>query len=302
MYTSLKSAIHWGNQKTSPTAGQNDMCEVCGKKQKYVDNGFQHPYCSKTCARVRNPQPISTSQCASRGCRLPAKVGYAGFCSEVHANDAVRRGQIAGCAQCRTQAASVGPLCTTCDKRNRAGPRLRELDPNGVTFKSIVSQFGYEWKGSKRAPVIEKILEVSLPSSVTSRFNAYRMKLDTTAYLRDIRTYHAAQCICDLGVNNMTFCSWGSCGTCKVLKSAFREFAFGVQCNTGRYGNGIYSYLDPALADIHATSTTTSPYRAMIACDVSIPSVNGPEQVDDGERVFVASAEAIVPRYVLLYK
>lgn len=39
-----------------------------------------------------------------------------------------------------------------------------------------------------------------------------------------------------------------------------------------RHGSGVYSYLDPALADGFATSCTSSPYRVMIACDVIVSS------------------------------
>lgn len=41
-----------------------------------------------------------------------------------------------------------------------------------------------------------------------------------------------------------------------------------------RYGSGIYSYPNPALADEHSTSCTSSPYRVMIACDIVV-SANG---------------------------
>lgn len=38
-----------------------------------------------------------------------------------------------------------------------------------------------------------------------------------------------------------------------------------------RFGNGIYSSPNPALADEFATSSTSSPYRVMIACEVYMP-------------------------------
>lgn len=37
-----------------------------------------------------------------------------------------------------------------------------------------------------------------------------------------------------------------------------------------RFGEGVYSYLEPSLADRWAVSTTSSPYRAMLACDVNL--------------------------------
>lgn len=45
-----------------------------------------------------------------------------------------------------------------------------------------------------------------------------------------------------------------------------------IQLHGTRHGAGIYSYLDPALADGFATSCTSSPYRVMIACDVIVSS------------------------------
>lgn len=64
----------------------------------------------------------------------------------------------------------------------------------------------------------------------------------------------------------------------------------------------MYSYLNPATADRHATSSNSSPYRVMVACDVLIADQNDAEQVDDDERVYVANADAIIPSYVILYK
>ena len=68
------------------------------------------------------------------------------------------------------------------------------------------------------------------------------------------------------------------------------------------YGDGVYSCINPALANIHATSSTSSPYRVMLACDVLIADQDDEKQVDDGERVYVANADAIIPSFVILYK
>lgn len=46
-----------------------------------------------------------------------------------------------------------------------------------------------------------------------------------------------------------------------------------------RCGSGVYSYLEPSLADRHAVSTTSSPYRVMLACEVNLlpPRVQPPK-------------------------
>lgn len=37
-----------------------------------------------------------------------------------------------------------------------------------------------------------------------------------------------------------------------------------------RFGDGVYSYRNPALADQFATSCTTSPFRVMIASEILV--------------------------------
>ena len=120
-----------------------------------------------------------------------------------------------------------------------------------------------------------------------------------------------------------------------VVKSSFKSFAFGTSSNqgrcvrgyryafkhqltSGRFGDGIYSYRNPALADRFATSCTSSPYRVMIACDVSVEpeqcsmdEVSGVvrrkaiiadhAQVGEEESLFVPSADAIIPAYIIMY-
>ena len=57
--------------------------KICGKKPKFVDKGFKHPYCSRSCAR--NGQGPSPTACVFRGCRATGKPAFANFCSEAHA-------------------------------------------------------------------------------------------------------------------------------------------------------------------------------------------------------------------------
>ena len=48
---------------------------------------------------------------------------------------------------------------------------------------------------------------------------------------------------------------------------------FLIQAPGNRFGEGIYSYRNPAIVDqLYATSCTTSPFRVMIACDTSVDS------------------------------
>lgn len=40
--------------------------------------------------------------------------------------------------------------------------------------------------------------------------------------------------------------------------------------NEDRFGPGIYTFVNPKLADTEATTSSTSPYRVMVACDVLV--------------------------------
>lgn len=193
-----------------------------------------------------------------------------------------------------------------------------------------------EWQGSC-APSVEKILEVSLPWSARSKFDAYRYEIHTipsritdgplqflarnsiplrTSGSYELTTPHNAFVIwacetrifadgnlaayatlfdppsrCSLVVSNRTPEGEKTSRAAKFQLNSFR-----------RYGEGVYSYLNPASADVHATSSLSSPYRVMLACDVLIADQDDADQVDDGERVYVANADAVIPCYVILYK
>ncbi|KAF8449242.1 hypothetical protein L210DRAFT_3387990 [Boletus edulis BED1] len=98
-----------------------------------------------------------------------------------------------------------------------------------------------------------------------------RQSLESGGGVRLLRTFHASQCICDMGTKGTVLCDWHSCGICNIVKSAFERVAFGAPGNKGRHGDGLYSSTDPSVADRFATSCLSSPYRVMVACDVVLP-------------------------------
>lgn len=99
-----------------------------------------------------------------------------------------------------------------------------------------------------------------------------RMNLEALGGTRQMRTFRGAQCICDLGVTDASLCDWPSCGICSIIKSCFTTFEFGATSNPGRFGNGIYTYFDPSRADRFATSSLSTPYRAILLCEVNLPT------------------------------
>ncbi|KAJ6620077.1 hypothetical protein B0H10DRAFT_2163668 [Mycena sp. CBHHK59/15] len=289
----MPSLLHWPRQKAQAPV-QNDMCEQCGQKPKFIEpGGTKHQYCGRACAKkAQGPSPIP---CALRGCRATGKPAFANFCSDDHGKQAVRLGQVEGCDSCHEYPRSSGDLCIACDRRF-PGPRLRELSVGGATFKDVRTQFLSEWDSPTVArPKIEKVYQVSVPRDIRARHNAYRANLRAT---EEIRVFHSSQCICDMGTKTPTLCAFRSCGICCIVKSSFKTMAFGERFNHGRFGEGIYSYRNPSLADVHATSATSSPYRVMVACDVAVES---DFEVPDEESVFVPCADAIVPAYIIMY-
>ena len=211
----------------------------------------------------------------------------------------------------------------------------------------VVTHFYRQWKGTEPVKV-GKVYEIRLPRNMTKAYETYmcdlvleqrfhpadslqnpRSKLTTLGIPRQIQTFHSTQCICDLGTTNTRFCTWRSCGICAIIRSAFTAFEFEVKSNSGRRGSGVYSYLEPSLADRHAVSTMSSPYRVMLACEVDLPppQVQPPKfsgivqsvsywagflkprshtnslnlQHEEGQLIFVSGAEAIIPKYLILY-
>jgi len=295
----VKNVVHWGRVKTPVQVPPVDLCDICGKKPKFIENGHKHPYCSRSCAR--NGEGPSPAACQLRGCRATGKPAFANFCSEVHAREAVRQRQVEGCELCEGQPRAVSTLCISCDRLVRAEPRLRELKPDGKSFKNLRAQFLSEWDSPQAlpSPSFKKAYEIIFPRDARIRHEQYRAVNHT---FEEVRGFHSSQCICDLGTKNAALCSFKSCGICQIVKSCFKSFAFGVPYNSGRFGDGVYSYRNPALADNFATSCISSPYRVMIACDVVVePDQTEVDQSTEEDSLFVPTADAILPVYIIMY-
>ena len=140
-----------------------------------------------------------------------------------------------------------------------------------------------KWKCTRRTryscqktsmPVGRRIGETAHYKFPYNSLTTSRMNLEALGGTQQLHTFHGAQCICDLGVSDSSLCNWKSCGICSIIKSSFTAFEFGVTSNTGRYGKGIYSYFDPSMADRFATSSVSSPYRAILACEVNVPATD----------------------------
>jgi len=187
-------------------------------------------------------------------------------------------------------------LCVGCDRAARGGAQLRELGNKDSKFQQVRKQFIGEWTiGHEGLPTVDKVYQVLVPREELGRYAAYRKNLNTP---QEIRTYHASLVVCDLGTKGPFLCERTSCGVCTVVRSSFHSFAFEEQYNQGRFGPGIYTSTNPRLADRHATSCISSPYRVMVACDTLLEA---DYQVSSDEPVFVGIPDAINAAYVIMY-
>jgi len=113
----------------------------------------------------------------------------------------------------------------------------------------VRSQFSNEWRTQDDPPTAEKIYEITISRDVRAKHDAYgydvRIVQDSSLTcaphrtkhpsLKEIRTFHSSQCICDLGSKEAALCNFKACGICNIVKSSFKAFAFAVPYNTGRY-------------------------------------------------------------------
>ncbi|KAG2111733.1 hypothetical protein DEU56DRAFT_919961 [Suillus clintonianus] len=279
-----------------------NMCEACGNKPKYVDpSGMQHSYCGRSCARTMVGK--AASECSLKGCSNPGNA-FNGFCSVDHAKQGSAVSPPSASPGPKTQ-----PQTHNHNGTGRTKPKppldivhLSEIPSSTTVWREFVREWNSKWLSQEGSALVEKLYEISYPTSISDAQDKYLQGTQATGQARILRTFHASQCICDMGTKGPMLCKWNSCGICNVVGSAFKGVAFGVQYNTGRQGKGLYSSRNPASADRLATSCLSSPYRVVIACDVVLPqNLDKSTSVVAGDRVVVRVSEAIIPRFVVMY-
>ncbi|KAF9533939.1 hypothetical protein CPB83DRAFT_844795 [Crepidotus variabilis] len=277
-----------------------ELCEVCHARPKFQDpTGFKHQYCGKTCAR-NDPYKSPT---ANRGYLAPQQgVPSRGtaFVAKAQSRPIVHAQQTDKCELCSVQPGTRGTICFSCDQLVKIGPQLQELNPGSQDFKTVQADFICKWKSAGSHPQLEKVYAVLPLQDPQTKFLRYRASKPNSQVAR---SYYASQCICDFGAQVSLLCNIKACGICSIVKSSFQSFAFGARFNSGRYGDGVYSYSNPAMADRFATTSESSPYRVAIACDVCVElGQKGIDKLGKGESIFVPHSDGILPVFILLYR
>ncbi|KAJ8592275.1 hypothetical protein M405DRAFT_931624 [Rhizopogon salebrosus TDB-379] len=288
---------------TSNALRRDANCEACGAKPKYVDpSGMQHAYCGRSCARTGAGK--SPSECSLKGCSNLGTAAFNGFCSEAHAKKGSVVSPPSASPDPNTQLPTHSHGDTASPKLTTASDvvRLSDIPSSGTVWREFVREWNNKWLSQEGSAMVEKLYEISYPANISNAQENHQHGIRATGQPRILRTFHASQCICDMGTKSPVLCEWKSCGICSVVGSAFKGVAFGVPYNTGRQGKGLYSSRNPASADRFATSCLSSPYRVMIACDVALPQqLDKNTSVVAGDRVVVRVPEAIVPRFIVMY-
>ncbi|KAJ8088536.1 hypothetical protein PM082_022609 [Marasmius tenuissimus] len=120
---------------------QNNLCENCHSKPKFTENGYQHPYCSRSCARNGSgEQPMA---CILDGCQNTGKRDSSYYCSKEHAKEAVRKGNVPACEGCKVYPQYQSVFCIECIRDTDIHPAvpLKELNSNDTTFKQGEQQY-----------------------------------------------------------------------------------------------------------------------------------------------------------------
>lgn len=100
--------------------------------------------------------------------------------------------------------------------RNRRSSVRGHITTRYIPHSSFVSVRGFAYSTSQRLK------------------KRYRKQLEENGANTVLPTFHSAQCICDLGINDSQLCTWKSCGICNILKTGFEGFEFGLRNNSGR--------------------------------------------------------------------
>jgi hypothetical protein len=199
-------------------------------------------------------------------------------------------------------------LCEICTAHQDHFTYLEEVPLKGDLFKAVRSYIDQDRKSSAFIEV-ERILEVHPAKIAKAAFETARQRLAINGAVQTLNGYFTDLAICNIGSPSLDLCKNKTCGICSVLKSSFKVFAFGANSQDGPSGNGIYISKTAALADPAATSSTSTPYRVLICCEIlsgrerSRMSLSGsrPTILETDAGWFFKDAALCMPKFVVLY-
>ncbi|KAL0574139.1 hypothetical protein V5O48_007802 [Marasmius crinis-equi] len=186
--TALLKNMNWVQRNRPRTP--NNLCENCHAKPKFVENGYQHPYCGRSCARSGvGEKPMA---CILDGCQNTGKRDFSYYCSKEHAKEAVRKDKVPACQGCKVYPQYQSVFCNEClhDTDTHPALPLKELNPNDTAFKQVRDEFRSAWKSKgDTAPTVEKIYEIPVARQTKARQKKFSKTISNPG---ETRTYFSS--------------------------------------------------------------------------------------------------------------
>ncbi|EKM52579.1 uncharacterized protein PHACADRAFT_261086 [Phanerochaete carnosa HHB-10118-sp] len=281
------------------------LCKNCQAKPVYTEPGKVHDFCGRTCASAY-------AQSGKGGHQPP------------HA--AATTGPSAGVDMCllcdqRPRTFVNGKLSDFCsikcrDSVHQGTPAILEVPKSQDEWRSVVQQFGDQWKSSPKPPDVVKVYKIYSPQSHIKKFLSYK-----TAVGNSRRRWHGTARQCRIGddAQNTGFCTNSGCRVCSILQNSFQV----EKAARGQFGVGIYTSATSSKANSFINNAGGSSYRALLLNEVIMgktcklqsddTTLNQPPAGYDSvvgepgkglqhDEAIVYKNEAIRPLYLIIFK
>ena len=188
-------------------------------------------------------------------------------------------------------------------------------------YKSIEAKFKQKWAATKGDVGEVKAVYVIENQALKMNWILYRQSLPPE-YQQVEEHYHGTRLMCDI-TNMNDLCCARECNVCRIAESGFDEQKIRTNITKfQRFGRGFY--LAPNSSKCHEYTQGAFNYRALLLCDVcpgnkyklqkTDQSLSGPPsaryhsvygqpgQSLNFEEIVLPRADAILPRFIIVYK
>ncbi|GBE87737.1 hypothetical protein SCP_1104140 [Sparassis crispa] len=295
-------------EKAAALSIDQTLCEHCGARPVYIENGRPLEFCGRRCAtayRNRTPSSPSTAstinECGLINCHRPVYVDQEGtsskYCSHRHRRQAAQNGEAEECLlyvsanTARLPSLTASNSCGLDPKMKDGGkyidfcsktckedvishaPIILQLRETHKAYKDVDTQFKNAWKHSITVPTVVQVWRIYGSKAINDRFLKYRQDVERRTGLTEgnnRRRWHGTIRACTLGDNDnlRDLCTSQSCSLCQIIRSSFQLARAGQRTNFGRFGAGIYTSATSSKANDYAVNSGGSPYKAMFLNEV----------------------------------
>jgi len=148
------------------------------------------------------------------------------YCSDIHAETAVTRKEVAASASqdCSRNDAGLENLAVVAP--------LRQLHYEDPVTQAVGARFLQSWVSLVgQMPILRSMYQISVPSTIVKRFEQSVDRAEALAGSAIRAAFFGGQCICNLGATSdprdKQTCNWSSCSICMAIKTGFDKVEFG---------------------------------------------------------------------------